>query len=169
MYNNYPVKRSIAGTVESISKIDTDVLYKCYNTFYNPSNMVMMLCGNFEPESLLEDVKKRLKNKKMQGSIQRIYKDEPESIVKKEKIQKMEVSMPIFVIGIKDKVLNDLSPEEQVKRHIAIDILLNMALGKSSKLYKELYEEDLLTSEKDALWPSLQELKNTNLFQNLEK
>ena len=28
--------------------------------------------------------------------------------------------------------------------------------------------EEYLTSEKDALWPSLSELKNTNLFQNLK-
>ena len=41
MYKNNPVKIDIAGTIESISKIDKDILYKCYNTFYNPSNMVM--------------------------------------------------------------------------------------------------------------------------------
>lgn len=29
--------------------------------------------------------------------------------------------------------------------------------------------EDLLTSEKDSKWPSLEELKNTDLFQNLKK
>ena len=31
----------------------------------------------------------------------------------------------------------------------------------------DLKPEDLLTSEKDAKWPSLQELKNTDLFSNL--
>jgi hypothetical protein len=30
-----------------------------------------------------------------------------------------------------------------------------------------LKKEDLLTSEKDALWPSLKELKETDLFSNL--
>lgn len=32
----------------------------------------------------------------------------------------------------------------------------------------DLKPEDLLTSEKDALWPSLKELKETDLFQNLK-
>ena len=41
IYKNNPVKLDIAGTRESISNIDKEVLYKCYNTFYNPSNMVM--------------------------------------------------------------------------------------------------------------------------------
>ncbi|MBR0351159.1 MAG: dTDP-4-dehydrorhamnose 3,5-epimerase [Clostridia bacterium] len=31
----------------------------------------------------------------------------------------------------------------------------------------DLKPEDLLTSEKDALWPSLSELRNSNLFENL--
>lgn len=36
LYENHPVKIDIAGTVESIAEIDADLLYKCYNTFYNP-------------------------------------------------------------------------------------------------------------------------------------
>ena len=37
MYQNHPVKIDIAGTVESIAKINADLLYQCYNTFYNLS------------------------------------------------------------------------------------------------------------------------------------
>lgn len=145
MYKNNPIKIDIAGSVESIYKIDKDVLYKCYNTFYNPSNMVMCFCGDFEPEKLIEEVKKRLIEKPNQGEIKRIYEEEPEEIVEKRVEQTMEVSMPLFVIGIKDKL-----PEKNqnlVKKHIAIEILLNMIIGKSSKLYKELYESELLISE----------------------
>ena len=53
----------------------------------------------------------------------------------------MDVSQPLFAIGIKDK-LSDT--KERVRKHIAIEILLNMIIGKSSKLYKELYDEGLL-------------------------
>ena len=48
MYYNNSVKIDIVGTIESISKIDKEILYKCYNTFYNPGNMVMVICGDFE-------------------------------------------------------------------------------------------------------------------------
>ena len=34
-----------------------------------------------------------------------------------------------------------------VKKHIAIEILLNTIIGKSSKLYKQLYDEGLLQEE----------------------
>ena len=143
MYKVNPITIDIAGTVESIQKIDKEVLYKCYNTFYNPSNMVMCFCGDFEPESLIQEVKKRLIKKPKQGEIKRIYEQEPEEISTKRVEKEMEVSIPVFVIGIKDK----LERENIVKKHIAIEILLNIIIGKSSKLYKNLYEKELLISE----------------------
>ena len=148
MYKNNPITIDIAGSIESISKIDKDVLYKCYNTFYHPSNMVMCLAGDFEPEKLLEEVKKRLKDTEKHGEIKRIFPEEPEEIVQKETTKQMEVSMPIFVIGIKDSIDNkNCNSDTLVKKHIAIEILLNMLIGKSSKLYKELYESELITGE----------------------
>ena len=143
MYKKNPIIIDIAGTVESIQEIDKDILYKCYNTFYNPSNMLMCFCGDFNPEDLLKEIQKRLVEKKSQGEIKRIYEEEPQGIVEKRKEKAMEVSMPLFVIGIKDKI----EKENLVKKHIAVEILLNMLIGKSSNLYKNLYQEELLISE----------------------
>ena len=141
MYHEHPVKLDITGTIETISHIDKNILYKCYNTFYNPSNMAMVVCGDFEPEELLEEIKKRLIDKKANGEIKRIYPEEKEEIVKEEIEQNMDVSQPLFAIGIKDKLVDT---KERVRKHIAIEILLNMIIGKSSKLYKELYDEGIL-------------------------
>ena len=141
MYHEHPVKLDITGTIETISHIDKEILYKCYNTFYNPSNMAMVICGDFEPEALLEEVKKRLIPKVANGEIKRIYPEEKEKIVKEKIEQTMDVSQPLFTIGIKDKLADT---KERVRKHIAIEILLNMIIGKSSKLYKELYDEGIL-------------------------
>ena len=143
MYYEHPVKLDITGTIETISRIDKEILYKCYNTFYNPSNMAMVFCGDFEPEMLIEEVKKRLVNKKANGEIKRIYPEEPAEIVKEKVEQNMDVSQPLFTIGIKDKVVDI---KEIVRKHIAIEILLNMIIGKSSDLYKKLYDEGILFS-----------------------
>ena len=141
MYHENPVKLDITGTIETISHIDKDILYKCYNTFYNPSNMAMVICGDFEPDQLLEEIKKRLIDKKANGEIKRIYPEEPEEIVQERIEQTMDVSEPLFTIGIKDKLVDT---KERVKKHIAIEILLNMIIGKSSKLYQKLYDEGIL-------------------------
>ena len=77
MYHKSSVKLDITGTIETISKIDKEILYKCYNTFYNPGNMCLVVCGDFEPEEILKEVKKRLVDKTSIGEIKRIY---PEGI-----------------------------------------------------------------------------------------
>ena len=145
LYYDNVIKIDIAGTVESISKIDKDVLYKCYNTFYNPSNMVMVVCGDFEPEKMLEEIKKRLVEKPKQGEIKRIYAEEKKEIHMPYKEDSMEVSSPIFMIGFKDEI----EEKNKIQRHIAIEILMNMLIGKSSPLYQKLYNEGLLMSQPD--------------------
>lgn len=146
LYKKNEIKIDIAGTVESISKITPDVLQKCYDTFYHPSNMVMVICGDFVPEEILEEVKKRLKPKQNQGEIKRIYELEENGINKKYNEKVMEVSMPLFAVGYKDEQVHN---ESIVRKHIAIEILLNLIIGKSSELYKELYETGIIMEEPD--------------------
>ena len=147
LYKNNPVKIDIAGSVESISKINKETLYNCYNTFYTPSNMLMVITGDFEPEELIKEIKSRVINNTNKGEIKRISPEEQEEINLDKKEAVMDVNNPIFVIAIKDKVLENKT--EQVKKHIAIEIILNMLLGKSSRLYKKLYEEGLIMAEPD--------------------
>ena len=100
MYSDFPIRIDTAGTVETISHIDKEVLYKCYNTFYNPSNMAMVVCGDFEPEAMLAEIKRRLLDIKASGEIKRIYPEEPEGIVKDYVEQDMEVSRRINLLRI---------------------------------------------------------------------
>ena len=134
MYKVNPINIDIAGSIESISKIDKEVLYKAYHNFYDLSNMLLVVCGDFKPEEILEEVKKRITKTSQVREVQRIYETEPEEIVEKEKTVNMEVSMPIYAIGFKDK------PEgNKVKKCIAVQILLYLLLGKSSEGYQTLY------------------------------
>lgn len=146
LYEKHPIRIDIAGSIESITGIHPDILYKCYNTFYNPANMVLVASGNFEPEQFLEEIKKRLKDTKKIENVTRIFEEEPERIYQNYNEKTMSVSMPIFMIGIKDRIVQ---PEERVKRHMAIEVLLGLLIGKSSSLYKELYEKQYIFGEAD--------------------
>ena len=159
MYYNNPIKLDTAGTIESISEINKDILYRCYNTFYHPSNMVLVVCGDFEPKKMFEEVKKRLVQKSNVGEIVRLYPEEPKEIVKEKIEQKLEVSQPLFTIGIKDipENCNIENKNIMVKKQIAIEILLNLIIGRSSELYQKLYQNGILYSQ-----PSLEyEFSNT--------
>ena len=147
MYKENPINIDITGTKESISKIDKEVLYKCYNTFYHPSNMAIMICGDFDVNEIISKVEEKLVKRDSQTDIKRIYPEEPESILSLYKEENMEVSIPIFIIAIKDKVEMN---QEKVRKHIAIEIILNILMGKSSKLYNEMYNQNLVKAELDS-------------------
>lgn len=147
MYYNNPINIDITGTKESIDKIDKEVLYKCYNTFYHPSNMAMMLCGDFEPKQIIGQIEEKLINKENQSEIKRHYPEEPREIVNDYKEEKMAISIPIFVIGIKDIVASE---KEKIKKHISTEIILKLLLGKSSELFNKLYQQNLIQAEIDA-------------------
>ena len=107
MYKNNPINIDIAGSIESISKITKETLYDSYNTFYDLSNMLMVVCGDFKPEEILQEIKSRLTKKGNSDAIKRIYPQEPEEIVEKEKTVTMEVNNPIYAIGFKDKLADN--------------------------------------------------------------
>ena len=142
MYHNNPIKIDIAGTKESIAEIDEKVLYTIYNHFYVPENMVIVACGDFEPGELLENIKKRMTLKSYHHKITRVYEEEPDTVVDKETSRNMEISIPIFMIGYKDKIPNG----NMTRKDLALALLGEIMMGKSSKLFKRLYDEKLITS-----------------------
>ena len=143
LYHNHPIKIDIAGTKESISKIDEKTLYMIYNNFYTPENMVIIACGDFEIDELLENIKKRITLKPSNTKITRVYEEEPDTIANKKITRNMEVSIPAFMIGYKDKI----NSENIARKDLAIEILGEIIMGRSSKLFKRLYESGLITSD----------------------
>jgi len=144
-YKSHPVKIDIAGTIESISKINREILYKCYNTFYHPSNMIICVVGDLEPESVFEQVEKNIKYSESLGEIKRIFPEEISSLNKDYVEQFLAVSTPLFQMGFKDDPTG-LSGLESLKREVAVKILLEMIMGKSSALYNELYSQGLINN-----------------------
>ena len=80
LYQNHPVKLDIAGTCESIAKIDSGLLSKCYNTFYNLSNMTLFVTGDLDVDKTLAVIEKNIRNKEPIGEIKRIYPEEPKAV-----------------------------------------------------------------------------------------
>lgn len=144
-YKNNPVKLEIAGTHESIAKIDKESLYKCYNTFYHPSNMVICVVGDVDHESVFEEVERSINVPENKGDIVRIFPPEPKEVNERYVEQKMAVSMPMFQMGFKDNRL-EASGFEGLKHDAGIRILLDMIIGRSSELYEQLYNEGLINS-----------------------
>ena len=146
LYQNHPVKKEIAGTVESISHITPEYLYKCYNTFYNLSNMAIVVVGNFNVQSVLGVIENGIKkNEPFTDEIKKIYEEEPREIAKPYAEQSLSVATPLFMIGFKDTDTG-YDGDRLLKKYIEVNIILKMLFGKSSHFYKEQYEKGLINN-----------------------
>jgi predicted Zn-dependent peptidase len=145
LYHNHPVKIDIAGTVESIAKIDAELLYKCYHAFYNLNNMVLAIAGNFDPDEALSVIEANLKPVEKVSLIQKTPQ-EPDSIAQKYVVQKLSVSIPMFQIGFKEL---PRSGYDLLKTQLEFEMLLNIIAGESSSLYRRLYDKGLINQNFD--------------------
>ena len=145
LYHNHPVKIDIAGTTESIAQIDKDLLYKCYNTFYNLRNMVLCVAGNVTPEQVMEVVDRLIVDEAPLCSLERKMPDEPRSVVKSLVTAELDVKSPVFAFGYKD----ECEGEKSLKEAIEMQVLLEAVAGTSSELYKKLFDMKLINDSFD--------------------
>ena len=140
IYHNNPVRIDIAGTVESIAKIDKDLLYRCYNTFYNLNNMVLSIAGNFDVDKTLEICDRLLKPSEDLG-LEKIVPEEPYEVKEKRTVQKLSCSLPLFNVFFKMAPRKGI---ENVRDYIQYNIMLELCLGKTSRFYNDNYEQGLI-------------------------
>ncbi len=145
MYINHSVKIDIAGTVESIAQIDSDLLYKCYETFYNQSNMFICIAGNVDTRRVLKQIEASIKESGEVNIVREGF-DEPEHILKSYVEQKLPVLTPLFCFGYKQKIK---SPYRRLKSKVCVELLLEIICGEATPLYRRLMEEGLINDDFD--------------------
>ncbi|UXR37032.1 insulinase family protein [Staphylococcus simulans] len=145
MYKQHPVKVDIAGSVESIYEITKDDLYLCYETFYHPSNMVMFVVGNVDPERIHDLVRDHEAKRELtaQPEIVRDSLEEPEAVQQTKVVEEMNIQIPRLMLGFKN-VPQQASKEVFMKRDIEMTFFFEMVLGEETDFYQNLLNEGLI-------------------------
>ena len=138
LYHKHPFAIDIAGTVESVNATTKEQLETCYRTFYHPSNMVLFVCGQINPEEIMDMIRENQLKKGFTkvNDIQRLIIDEPKTIKNKEIVQYMDVFMPKITMAIKVNNI-PIEPKKRVKREMATQLVLDYLFSKSSKVYND--------------------------------
>lgn len=147
LYQKHPARLDIAGSVESIRQITPEVLYQCYETFYHPSNMLLTIIGDVDPERILDLVtdNQARKDYRPQGEIIRYLPQEPAPVAQNWVEQPMPVSLPLVALGYKDPLGSEpLLGSALLQREMATGLFWNMAVGRSSALFASLYRDGLI-------------------------
>jgi predicted Zn-dependent peptidase len=142
LYQKNPVRVDIAGTVESIAEINKELLYRCYNHFYNLHNMVIAIAGNFTVESVLEVADRVLKAAEPFQTKRRLP-EEPDEVCQRKIETELEVATPMFQMGFK---LKGGDSAENMRNQILDEILVEIIAGENTPIYRELYDKGLINA-----------------------
>lgn len=127
----------IAGTKESIANITTENLHENFDLFYHPSQMHLLVIGNFDVDSVcqvLKDYEKETPRRSIK--LERIPVEKIEVVLNQS--SRMNVAIPKLAIAIRG---NDLIQKEETFRYkLMLKLLFSMMFGWTSQRFQSLYE-----------------------------
>ena len=142
LYHTSPARTPVAGSEESIREITAQTLYDCHRAFYTPANMCLVVVGDVEPQQVL-DIARRVLPKDSGELIERDYgAEEPTEAARAYAEERMEVSMPSFLVGFKCPPQH--GGEEQHRFAAIGELACDVLMGESSPLYARLYSQGLI-------------------------
>ena len=145
LFVRHPMRVDIGGTPNSVRKITKEILYSCYNTFYQPSNMFLVIAGNLDCDKVLKVIhnNKKLNSKNKTSDIRIINPKEPIEVKYKEKEIKIKnLVVPKFVLSFKSQI-KKYEFEENYKYELSLSILLYILFGMSSDFREDAYNKEL--------------------------
>ncbi len=147
LYAHHPMRDRVAGTVDSIAAITDKTLYDCHRAFYAPSNMVLCVEGDVDPEAIYNIALELLPQEKQPAPASDY--GEPESLLPAEQFRsrEMAVSAPQFLIGA--KLPPAVRGEPDLRQRLIAQLSLRLLVGGSSPFYSRLYSAGLLSRDFD--------------------
>ena len=161
VYTNSPRSIDIAGTIDEINKITKEDLYNCYNSFYKPNNMFVLVVGNFKLNDALEVIKEEL-NKKETTKVAEIKEaKETNSVREKELTLKENIEVPKLAFAL--KVPTKKLSISGIELDLYLSILTTILFGASSE-FRERCRINKLLNGIYTEWESIKDYKTFYLL-----
>ena len=142
--NSY--KDSIIGDVEDINSITKELLDTCYDTFYHPSNMFLVVTGNFDKDEILNSIIENQSKKKYEKEVEIKVKrmKEKDSIVKEKEVIKTNTNIPKLAYNI--KIPTNIFKMDKRKLNLYMYIIFGILFDDSSVFDEEAKNEKVITN-----------------------
>ena len=147
VFKEHPLKYDIGGTEESVNSINKDDLYMCYNTFYDPSNMFIVITGNVIPNDAIKVIENNFSNDKKDINIINKKYNEINEVVKQDETINMNVTIPKLNYGIKINMDDFDFPYKLTKQYLSL--FFDSIIGATSELSEHLKNIKIITDDLD--------------------
>jgi len=140
----HPYRWPIIGWMEDLKRLTLDDLKEYYKTYYNPSNALLVVVGDFKKQEILPRIEKAF-GSYSKGVVPNQERDkEPSQMGERRIFVKKEAQLPTILMAYHVPNLRD--PDSYVLEVMAT----LLSGGKSSRLYQNLVREKRLVLSADA-------------------
>lgn len=147
MYEKSRLREDICGSISSVKSISDRELFEAHNTFYLPSNMILSLCGHFDPDRVLAILDRTLPQTLFTRPEKKPLEDPlPPQCRKRSDRVYADITTPVVAIGIKGTPQNALS-EDRLKRFNAMSVLASALFSSWGELVTGLTKDNLIPSD----------------------
>ena len=152
IYHEHPRRVDIGGSIPEIMKITKEDLYTCYNSFYSPNNMFLLVVGDFDVDSTLKIIKDEVGSLKNRGDAKVSKIDEKSSI----RCSYEEFGYPINVekLGLGIKLDTSKLGLDKLHQDLYLTMISTLLFG-SSSLFRERVRNMRLLSNFYSEWENI--------------
>ena len=145
IYHVHPRRIDIGGTVDEINKITKEDLYLCYNNFYSPNNMFILIVGNFPMDEAMKVIHQEIDNRENLEEVEVSEIKEKASVRKKEDSFVGNIQVPKIGLGLKIDI-SSLGKMGDLELDLYLMMFSTMLFGSSSLFREEARSEKLFNN-----------------------
>lgn len=157
IYHVHPRRVDIGGTEEEIYKITKEDLYLCYNNFYSPNHMFLLVVGNFLMDDAMQVIHEELDKKDNVPNAKVSPIKEKNTVRKKHDSFTSSIQVPKIGLGLKIAV-SELGEFDDLELDLYLTMFSTMLFG-SSSLFRERVRNQKLLNNFFIDWDNIDEYK----------
>lgn len=147
LYGTHPIRFDVGGDEENVLSTTREQLQTCFDAFYTPKNMVLLVASDMAPDELAtlidENLSEAYQNKT--SAIKDPVIEEKTEAKQHFMTMEADIAATMFEFGVKGHV-NFENERDFLDTAIAMKVLLDVHFGKSSDFYATLYNEGKINS-----------------------
>lgn len=136
--------RSTIGTISDIDSMTIEDVEKVYRAFYQPSNEIIVVAGNFKEKEMLEKITALYHELSFEShTIKRVLTEEPPTVRNKKAVLNFPTARPIFELSFKIPI-GHLTGEQKLKLDWYMSIFFEMNFSILSPIVKKLKDKKVI-------------------------
>ena len=142
LFLNDPYGMKVVGTEEDIKSITKEDLITCYNNFYTPNNMFLIITGNFNKDDAINIIRDNFnKIEKVDKKLKKIKVEEPDEV--RCSFEEVKLNVATSKISLNYKINKKQFNMDDYRLSIYMSIILRLAFSDTSLFFEKGLEDNL--------------------------